>query len=164
MIATPPPSPITMPLTLSSMASVFIKLQRVKERSKLDSLDFCSGEPQTHPSLCGEGATARRVSLVHSDLFICKGAVDVLKLLRASRASLLEKAEYIGANVLLEESWGCTIRMPKVARQGSYRVRIRYCALASRSSRPDPQKPVALDRVHNIPGLMTIVEREEITP
>lgn len=104
MIASPPPSPITMPLTLPSVASVFVKLQRAKDRSKTDSIDFCSGEPQTHPSLSGEGATARsRVPLVHSDLFTCKGAVDVPKLLRASRASLLEKAEYLGANVLVEE-------------------------------------------------------------
>ncbi|KIM70621.1 hypothetical protein SCLCIDRAFT_100849 [Scleroderma citrinum Foug A] len=153
-----------MPLTLPSVASVFVKLQRAKDRAKTDTLDFCSGDPQTHPCLFGEGTTPRnRVSLVHSDLFTCKGAVDVPKLLRASRASLLEKAEYLGGNILVEESWGCTIRMPKVARQGSYRVRVRYCAFASRSSRPDPQKPVALDKVRNVPGLMTILHREEVS-
>lgn len=105
MISTPPPSPITMPLTLPSMASVFVKLQRAKDRSKSDSLDFSSGEPQTHPScLSGESAMPRsRDSLVHTDIFTCKGAVDVPKLLRASRASLLEKAEYLGANVLVDE-------------------------------------------------------------
>lgn len=104
MIASPPPSPITMPLTLPSVASVFVKLQRAKDRAKTDTLDFCSGDPQTHPCLFGEGTTPRnRVSLVHSDLFTCKGAVDVPKLLRASRASLLEKAEYLGGNILVEE-------------------------------------------------------------
>jgi len=160
-----PPSPIRMPLTVSSVANVLIKLRRVKENSKADTLDFASGEPITHPSLCGEDATCkRRVPLVHGDLFLCKGAVDVSKLLRGSRASLLEKAEFLGANVLVEESWVCNIRIPKNRKDGTFRVQIRYYASASRSSRPDSQKPVALDKVHNVPGLMTIVEREEFAP
>lgn len=78
--------------------------------------------------------------------------------------SLLEKAEFLGGNVLVEESWELTIRIPKDPRHGLYRVRVRYLASASRSSRPDPQKPVALDKVRNIPGLMTILEREEAIP
>ncbi|KAI6116263.1 hypothetical protein EDD16DRAFT_1475094 [Pisolithus croceorrhizus] len=148
------------------MANVFIKLRRARDRSKAESLHCSSGdEPQTHPSLSGESATCRRrVPIVHSDLFTCKGGVDVPKLLRATRMSLLEKAEFLGGNVLVEESWELTIRMPKDPRHGPYRVRVRYLASASRSSRPDPQKPVALDKVRNIPGLMTILEREEVTP
>ncbi|KAI6000110.1 hypothetical protein EDC04DRAFT_2584208 [Pisolithus marmoratus] len=148
------------------MANVFVKLRRVRDKSKAESLNCSSGdEPQTHPSLAGEGATGRRrVSVVHSDLFTCKGGVDVPKLLRATRMSLLEKAEFLGANVLVEESWEFTIRIPKDPRHRLYKVRVRYLASASRSSRPDPQKPVALDKVRNIPGLMTILEREEVTP
>ncbi|KAG6329854.1 hypothetical protein ID866_9236 [Astraeus odoratus] len=152
-----------MPLTLPSVANVLVKLRQARDKSRAGSVDCSSGEAQTHPPLSGEGATSRhRVPLAHSDLFTCKGAVDVTKLLRASRASLLEKAEYLGANVLVEESWCCTIRVPKDSRQGSYRVRIRYCASASRSSLPDPQKPVALDKVRNVPGLMTILDRVEV--
>lgn len=78
--------------------------------------------------------------------------------------SLLEKAEFLGANVLVEESWEVMLRIPKDTKHGLYRVRVRYLAAASRSSRPDPQKPVALDKVRNIPGLMAILEREEVTP
>ncbi|KIJ61811.1 hypothetical protein HYDPIDRAFT_115265 [Hydnomerulius pinastri MD-312] len=154
-----------MPLTVPSVVNIFVKLRRVKEKSKADSLEFTSGDPITHPSLSGEDATCkRRVPLVHGDMFLCTGAVDVPKLLRGSRASLLEKAEFLGATVLVEESWECNIRIPKNRKDGTYRVQVRYYASASRSSRPDPQKPVALDKVRNVPGLMTIVGRDEFAP
>ncbi|KAH7887066.1 hypothetical protein F5I97DRAFT_1936614 [Phlebopus sp. FC_14] len=134
-----------MPLTVPSVVNVLVKLRRAKENARALSLSFTSGEPQTHPTLCGEDATCkRRVPMVH--------------------ASLFEKAEFLGANVLVEESWECTIRVPKNKKDGTFRVHIRYYASASRSSRPDPQKPVALDKVRNVPGLMTIVEREEFSP
>lgn len=35
--------------------------------------------------------------------FLCRDGVDVKKLLRAMRASLLEEAQMIGANVLVNE-------------------------------------------------------------
>ncbi|KAG2143013.1 hypothetical protein DEU56DRAFT_939223 [Suillus clintonianus] len=133
--------------------------------SKAESIVSTSGEPQTYPLLQGEGATSKRkVPLVQSDLFFCRDAVDVPKLLRGSRASLLERAESMGANVLVDESWECSIRVPRDRRQGSFKVQVRYCASASRSSIPDPQKPVALDRVQNVSGLMTILDREELSP
>jgi hypothetical protein len=47
--------------------------------------------------------SAKRVPVTKTELFVCKGAVDVVKLLRAVRASLFEKAQAVGANVLLEE-------------------------------------------------------------
>jgi len=148
-----------MTLTVSTVANAFIKFKRAQH----DGLDFASGIPITHPSLCGEGRTChRRVPLEHGDRFVCKGAVDVTKLLRSSRASLLEKAVLLGATVLVDESWVCRIRIPKNKQDGKFRVQIRYNASASRSSLPDPQKPVALDKVMNVPGLMTIVGREEI--
>ncbi|KAI9459766.1 hypothetical protein HD554DRAFT_2029148 [Boletus coccyginus] len=148
-----------MTLTVSTVANAFIKFTRARH----DALDFSSGIPITHPTLCEENATCnRRVPLEHGDRYVCKGAVDVAKLLRGSRASLLEKAIMLGGNVLVEESWMCQIRIPKNRQDGKFRVQIRYCASASRSSLPDPQKPVALDKVTNVPGLMTIIAREEI--
>jgi hypothetical protein len=97
-----PPSPIRVPLTISTVANAFVKLRR--STSKAEYIDSTSGEPQTHPLLQGEGATSRRkVPLVQCDLFYCRDAVDVPKLLRGSRASLLERAENIGANVLVDE-------------------------------------------------------------
>ncbi|OAX41618.1 hypothetical protein K503DRAFT_767491 [Rhizopogon vinicolor AM-OR11-026] len=70
----------------------------------------------------------------------------------------------MGANVLVDESWECSIRVPRDRRHGSFKVLIHYYASASRSSLRDPQKPVALDQVQNVPGLMTIVDREELSP
>ncbi|KAF8553318.1 hypothetical protein OG21DRAFT_1510347 [Imleria badia] len=148
-----------MTLTVSTVANAFIKFKRARH----DALDFASGIPITHPSLCGEERMCnRRVPLEHGDRYVCTGAVDVTKLLRGSRASLLDKAVLLGANVLVEESWVCHIRIPKNKQDGKFRVQIRYYASASRSSLPDPQKPVALEKVTNVPGLMTIVGREEI--
>ncbi|KAH7912170.1 hypothetical protein BJ138DRAFT_1005028 [Hygrophoropsis aurantiaca] len=154
-----------MTLTVSTVANVFVKLRRAKERTKAHHIDSASGAPQTHPSLCGENATCKRkVPMVHGDVFVCTGAVDVAKLLRGSRASLLEKAELLGGNVLVDERWICTICGPKNRKDGTFRVQIRYYASASRSPTPDPQKPIALDRVQNVPGLMTIIDREEFSP
>ncbi|KAG0706964.1 hypothetical protein DFH29DRAFT_899366 [Suillus ampliporus] len=158
-----PPSPIRVPLTISTVTNAFVKLRR--STSKAETIDSTSGDPQTHPLLQGEGATSKRkVPLVQSDLFLCRDAVDVPKLLRESRASLLERAEIMGANVLVDESWECSIRVPRDRRHGSFKVQIRYCASASRSSLPDPQKPIALHRVQNVPGLMTVLDREELSP
>ncbi|KAG6377616.1 hypothetical protein JVT61DRAFT_15434 [Boletus reticuloceps] len=101
-MSSPPPSPLRVTLTVSTVANAFIKFRRARH----DALDFASGLPITHPTLCGEDATCRRrVPLEHADRYVCKGAVDVTKLLRGSRASLLEKAVLIGANVLVEERY-----------------------------------------------------------
>jgi len=84
------------------MTNAFVKLRR--STSKTENIDSTSGEPKTHPSLQGEGATSvRKVPLIQSDLFSCRDAVDVPKLLRGSRASLLERAEFMGADVLVNE-------------------------------------------------------------
>lgn len=97
-----PPSPIRAPLAISTVANALVKLRR--NTSKTEFIDSTSGEPQTHPLLRGEGVTSKRkVPLVQSDLFFCRDAVDVPKLLRGSRASLLDRAENIGANVLVDE-------------------------------------------------------------
>ena len=50
------------------------------------------------------GATLpRKVPLVEERRFVCRDGVDVKKLLRTMRASLLEEAQMIGANVLVDE-------------------------------------------------------------
>ncbi|EGO29646.1 hypothetical protein SERLADRAFT_378817, partial [Serpula lacrymans var. lacrymans S7.9] len=114
-------------LTVSTVANVFVKMRRAKERAKSHHIESTSGDPQSHPSLAEEGATCKRkVPIVQSDLFICVGAVDVTKLLRGSRATLLEKAEFLGGNVLVDEYWTCTICGPKNRRNGTFRVHVRY--------------------------------------
>lgn len=139
-----PPSPIRVPLTISTVTNALVKLRR--STSKAEIIDFTSGEPKTHSSLQGEGATSsRKVPVEQNDLFSCMGAVDVPKLLRGSRASLLERAEFMGANVLVDErcvrlckvlvflfadslstSWECSIRTPRDRRHGFFKVHVRY--------------------------------------
>ena len=73
---------------------------------KLHHIDSNSGEPQTHPSLLGEGVTcAEKVDLELKRVFICEKAVDVAKLLRLSRAELFERARLWNANVLVNEQY-----------------------------------------------------------
>lgn len=95
------------------------------------------------------------------DEFTCASGVDVPKLLRACRTSLLEQARTIGANVLVDEQWHVTIIPPKNLVDGSYKVQIQYSANATRSDRRDPGRPVALDQVESVPGLMTILKRTQ---
>ncbi|KDQ58756.1 hypothetical protein JAAARDRAFT_128966 [Jaapia argillacea MUCL 33604] len=125
------------------------------------SMESSSGaEYQTHPSLDGEGViSAKKVAMVQDDVFVCADAVDTSKLLRASRVSLMELAEEIGANVLVDERWTCNVSIPR-HRDGTYRVHVKYYASAARSQRRDPGRPVALTQAKGVPGLMTIIERQ----
>ncbi|KAF7977336.1 hypothetical protein HWV62_4121 [Athelia sp. TMB] len=176
-----PPSSPSKRTSLSDVASLFVKMRHLKERSKAHHIVSSSGDrPQTHAALQGAGTTAEQIDMELNDVYNCSGAVDTPKLLRASRAKLMQQAKYLNGNVLLDEqcvfsppslirlfrahtdrgvSWHCTIRGPKNQREreGKYRVHIRYAASASRSSRPDPQRPVALDQARCVPGLMTVL-------
>jgi hypothetical protein len=83
---------------ISDVANIIL----MRDQTKAHHIESCSGDPQTCPSL--EGATVeKKVPMTHSDLFICSGAVDVVKLLRGSRICLFDKALSIGGNVLVDE-------------------------------------------------------------
>jgi len=152
-----PPSPRSMHLSVSTVTNIFVKMRS----SKPHHITSSSGEPQTHPCLAGDGTTGtKKVPIEHTDLFICSGAVDVVKLLRGTRASLMAKAISLGANVLVDEQWTCTI-CGKHRPACTFKVHIRYSASAARAQRPDPNKPVGLDCVKGVAGLMTILERSE---
>ncbi|KAJ3559385.1 hypothetical protein NM688_g381 [Phlebia brevispora] len=165
----PPPSPLLpqgsprapsrgLPLRLPDVANVIVKLRRSrhKDQGREYPIVSSSGEPCTQPSLAGEGVTsARKVPLVEEQRFLCKDGVDLKKLLRMMRVGLLEEAQAIGATVLVEEHWACTVHSPR--RDGVYKVDIRYSASAARSNLPDAQQPVALEKAKGIPGLMTVI-------
>jgi len=89
------------------MSQILAKLRPVKEpQSKAQHFDLHSGPPQTHPSLTEDGVTCEARALIeHRDQFVCAGAVDMAKLLRGSRSSLVEKAMTLGANVLVDEQY-----------------------------------------------------------
>jgi len=117
-------------------------------------------EPITHPCLSGAVST-QKVSVSREDQFLCASAVDVPKLLRACRSTLLDQARTIGANVLVEEQWYTSIVPPKSRGDGPYKVQVQYSANAAKSDRRDPGRPVALDQSKSVPGLMTIIKRAE---
>ena len=86
---------------MPEVASLIVKLRRASQK---DGIQSSSGEPKTHPALSAEGATLpRKIPLVEERRFVCRDGVDVKKLLRTMRATLLEEAQMLGANVLVDE-------------------------------------------------------------
>lgn len=154
-----PSQPRQKPLRLPDVVNLIVKLRRSSNKARAQGypLESSSGdEPRTHPVLCGEGVvSARKVPLQEQRRFLCRGGVDVKRLLRTLRATLLEEAQMIGANVLVDEQWTCYIHAPK--RDGLYKVDMCYIASAARSATADPQQPVALENARGVPGLMTVV-------
>lgn len=156
----PPPSPraSTARLSLYNISQALIRIKRIRSHKQIVS---SSGpKPVTHTSLYG-AVSPYKVPMSRDDEFTCASGVDVPKLLRACRTSLLEQARTIGANVLVDEQWHVTIIPPKNLVDGSYKVQIQYSANATRSDRRDPGRPVALDQVESVPGLMTILKRTQ---
>ncbi|KAL1744443.1 hypothetical protein HDZ31DRAFT_38718 [Schizophyllum fasciatum] len=117
--------------------------------------------PISHAGVADSLTTTKRVPLQRRDEFVCTGGVNAAVLLRAARTQLMQTAELLGANALVDEHWEVSIACPKNKRTGSYRVVVTYSANATRSSARDPRKPVALEHAQGIDGLMTIVRRNE---
>ena len=97
-----------IPLRLPDVANLIVKLRRhshrAQDRARNYPIQSSSGEPKTHPTLSGDDKTSdRKVPLVEERRFLCKGGVDVKRLLRTMRAALLEEAQNIGAHVLVDE-------------------------------------------------------------
>ncbi|KAH8106509.1 hypothetical protein DFH11DRAFT_1518148 [Phellopilus nigrolimitatus] len=155
----------TRSLSFPHVANIFVKLRRVQKKVKAHHIDSTSGaEPVTHASLDADAdSLKKRARLDVQNVFMCADAVDVPKLLRASRASLLDRASLFQANTLVEEQWSCSICGPKHRSDGSFRVHIRYTATAARSSQRDPGQPIALETVRGVPGLMTITTRDVVS-
>ncbi|PIL23436.1 hypothetical protein GSI_14747 [Ganoderma sinense ZZ0214-1] len=172
-MSSPPPSPLFsrsssgssghgyIPLGVPRVANLLVKMRRHRAKAKSHHIESASGpEPLTHPALRDEDAVSpRKVPLDEDTTFVCRDGVDVAKLLRAVRASLYQKAVDIGANVLVDEQWSCTICGPRHRSDGTFRVYVHYSARGARSERGDPQRPVALENARDVPGLMTIVNR-----
>ena len=164
-----PPSSPSKRASLSDVANIFVKMRHLKERSKSHHIVSSSGDrPQTHASLQGAGTTSgEQIDMELNDVYNCSGAVDTLKLLRASRSKLMQQAKYLNGNVLLDEqcvslpryfrtrkltrgvSWHCTIRGPKNQREreGKYRVHVsRFSCFAGAASYPS----LVLDTVRGV--------------
>jgi len=148
---------------MAGVANLFIRMRRLEESAlnKANEEAMNSGEPKTHPGLA-EACQDQECAFVElTDDFVCAGGVNVTTLLRATRTSLLERVEPLGANALLHEQWECSIAKPKAAHKGPFKVRVHYSASAAKSPMADPRRPVNLDKAINVPGLMTIIKRNE---
>lgn len=77
-------------------------MRRLEEASKTDSAGLESGEPRSHPGIA-EAACERRVPIELVDNYVCVGGVNVATLLRATRNSLFDIADNMGATALVEE-------------------------------------------------------------
>ncbi|KAI0760238.1 hypothetical protein C8Q74DRAFT_1208509, partial [Fomes fomentarius] len=150
-----------MPLRISNVANILVKMRRHRGKAKEHHIESSSGDkPLTHPSLAGENAvSAQKLPLEESQTFVCRDGVDVAKLLRAVRGVLYQKALDVGANVLVDEQWACTICGPRHRPDGTFNVNIHYSACAARSDKRDPQRPIAIEHAKDVPGLMTILTR-----
>ncbi|TFK21155.1 hypothetical protein FA15DRAFT_95705 [Coprinopsis marcescibilis] len=162
VISSPPTSPIRSKARKLSGGPYARSPKPLK--AKPHHLVFSSGdEPSTHAGISEaieQGFDPLPVE--YWDTFECAGGVNLVTLLRATRSSLMEHVSqnlHIPANALVQEQWQATICGPK---HGIYRVQIRYTGAATRSSKPDPRRPVALDQAKGIPGLMTILKRNEV--
>ncbi|KAL1715943.1 hypothetical protein EV715DRAFT_255542 [Schizophyllum commune] len=153
------------PLSIASVANLFLKMRHHKEQAtvaKPNQVTSSSGDaPISHAGIAENLTTSKRLPLQQHDEYVCMGGVNAAVLLRATRTQLMQTAELLGANALVDEHWEVTITCPKNKRTGSYRVVVTYTANATRSSARDPRKPVALEQAKGVDGLMTIVRRNE---
>ncbi|KAF9262271.1 hypothetical protein L218DRAFT_867907 [Marasmius fiardii PR-910] len=128
---------------------------------KNQRVESSSGEdPMSHPGLCESLASPQKASIIHRDTFSCSGGVNLGRLLGMTRERILDRAIEAGANCLVDEKWKCIITGPRRPR-GAYKVQVSFAAKLKEDLARDPHKPVALDCAQGVPGLMTILEREE---
>lgn len=113
----PPPSPRTSTsrLSLYNITQAIIRVKRVRHDRQIISTS--GPEPITHPSLINAVST-HKVAVRREDQFICASGVDVPKLLRACRSTLLDQAGTLGANVLVDEQYVMASRLSPLLAYG----------------------------------------------
>ncbi|KAF8802230.1 hypothetical protein BYT27DRAFT_7113345 [Phlegmacium glaucopus] len=167
--STPNSSPTSSPskkhrLSIAGVTSLFVKIRRLEEKAvSADDLELTSGDPKTHPNVAESAKDQGKILVEQTDLFVCAGGVNLPTLLRITRIALMEHVErQLGANSVVNERWECTISGQKPVHARTYKVQIRYSASATMSSVPDCRRPVALDQATSIPGLMSILKRNDL--
>ncbi|KAG6918382.1 hypothetical protein DXG01_014783 [Tephrocybe rancida] len=156
----PPSSPKSPSLNVAGVVNIFMKMRQIQSptRTKANHIESSSGEPQTHPTIT-LNAYEKTGPLELKETYVCSDAVDMIFLLRTTRNALLQHACSNGLNSLVDEQWKYTICCPKKGSSNNFRIQISYIACCAQSVLPDPHKPVALDKVKSVPGLMTIRQR-----
>lgn len=154
-----------MPLSVSNVANLFIRMRRHRSKAKAHHIESTSGDaPQTHTALHGVvSAETEKIHLEQDETFICRDGVDTTKLLRAVRGALYQKAQTYGANVLVDEQyvpsslasrdrsahvcacrWTCTICGPRHRSDGSFKVYVSTPPMVpiTRTQNPSPTSRV----------------------
>jgi len=92
-------------LGIAGVANLFIRIRRFEDTALNNPNHevMSSGEPKTHPGLAEACENQDQAAVELTDNFVCAGGVNVTTLLRATRMSLLERVEPLGANALLDE-------------------------------------------------------------
>ncbi len=84
-------------LRMPDVANLFVKLRRANKTAKAHHIESSSGdEPLTH-DMVGRGLNPKQGSLRVTDTYVVAGGVNAKCLLRATRNSLLEVAEFVHA-------------------------------------------------------------------
>lgn len=155
-----PTAPAAILATPSSSSSSSSSSPR-SPKHKPHHIQYSSGEiPLSHPGIA-ENACKRREPIERTDTYICTGGVNLPVLLRTTRTDLMDTVSILGANALVQEQWKCTIYGPRSRNKLEYKVQIHYKARATRSTLMDPHQPVAMDSTNSIPGLMTVLRRND---
>ncbi|KIJ40200.1 hypothetical protein M422DRAFT_174167 [Sphaerobolus stellatus SS14] len=161
---TPPPSPPSLPSTPSKTPSSPSKTPSTpRSRVAKEQLLTCSSgaEAKTHDLIVDSNPECRNTAvIVYRDVSECRDGVDVQRLLRLSRAKVMQRVEKLGGNTIVHEKWSCLITKHPSKQTTAYRVSITYEGTPARSDLPDPGQPIALDQVKGIPGLMTVVSHQ----
>ena len=156
-------------LSVGAIAKIFIKMRHLQRQSKQPYTILCDSglEPLTHPraqqaTFHNSKESITRTAVAHKDTYICagNGGVDAVRLLRVTRSFLVEQANMLGANTLVDERWGSfyflqldvsvsvdnrphteiwlcrwsyVINQPKNRPRGQYKVSVRFPLLSSLS-------------------------------
>ncbi|KAG2008297.1 hypothetical protein CC2G_013744 [Coprinopsis cinerea AmutBmut pab1-1] len=118
-MSSPPTSPTRLKVRKLSGGMPYARPSPKPLKAKPHHLVSTSGErPITHPGLVplvqDASEEEESIQVVCQDYYECAGGVNVATLLRATRASIMEKVSQMpNANVLVEEQWQSTICGPK---------------------------------------------------
>ncbi|EGO26395.1 hypothetical protein SERLADRAFT_407196 [Serpula lacrymans var. lacrymans S7.9] len=149
----------TQAFDLDSQSFNFERTHRRAE-SNCHVIESTSGPAQTNTELGSAVLTVPKLHVERKDTYICKGGVDARRLLSLTRQSLYLSAKNLGGTVLVDERIIYPKLEGKSRKPDQYKVKIHYFASVARSRWPDAKKPVRLEAVKGVRGLMTVLDRQ----
>ena len=93
---------------MSGVANLFIRMRRLDRKAQATKAGrtlLSSGVPMTHPVIANNQKEEHQIPVEFIEHYVCAGGVNVSTLLRATRATLIERIETLGANTLTNEEY-----------------------------------------------------------